>query len=171
MCYSPWGHNKSDMTEQLNNKYTTTTESRPGHNITEGHKVGKRLEGGKDSQAAGETQAPVGAEGQAGAVGRRAGRQLRGRLWRRTQRGSEAAPCGLRARGVRPGPSGRRGGQQRGGVEVRCRQQVLGAGRTCETWMADFLCGVNWTEAPVPRQLATLILGVSGRVFLEEICA
>ena len=84
VCYSPWGHNKSDMTEQVNNKYTTTTESRPGHNITEGHKVGKRLEGGKDSQAAGETQAPVGAEGQAGAVGRRAGRQLRGRLWRRT---------------------------------------------------------------------------------------
>ena len=105
MCYSPWGHNKSDMTEQLNNKYTTTIESRPGHNITEGHKVGKRLEGGKDSQAAGETQAPVGVEGQAGAVGRRAGRQLRGRLWRRTPRGSEAAPCGLRARGVRPGPS------------------------------------------------------------------
>ena len=37
--------------------------------------------------------------------------------------------------------------------------------------MAGFLCGVNLTEAQVPRQLVTLVLGVSGRVFLEEICA
>ena len=40
--------------------------------------MGKSLEGGQDNEAVGETQAPDGVQGQAGTMGRRAGRGLGG---------------------------------------------------------------------------------------------
>ena len=86
-----------------------------------------------------------------------------------------AEPCGLRVRGVMPGPGlgnwekkgqpaeGRHGGQLQ-------TLKILGACRTCEWWVANCLCGITLTEAWVPRSLVTLTLGVSVRVFLDELC-